>query len=60
LELVDPKVQAELKRKREAENAGYFSSGTFTQVNAGKSGGGFKVPELPAAKKTNMGPPPAK
>ncbi|KIW52255.1 hypothetical protein PV05_07907 [Exophiala xenobiotica] len=59
LELVDPKVQAELKRKREAENAGYFSSGTFTQANAGKSGSGFKMPSLPPAKKTNMGPPPA-
>ncbi|KAI1616478.1 hypothetical protein EDD36DRAFT_136733 [Exophiala viscosa] len=58
LELVDPKVQAELKRKREAENAGYFSSGTFTQVSAGKTDGGFKVPSLPQAKKTNMGPPP--
>ncbi|KIW67853.1 hypothetical protein PV04_07074 [Phialophora macrospora] len=57
LELVDPKVQAELKRKREAEGAGYFSSGTFTQVNAAKTDGGFKVPGLPAAKRTNMGPP---
>jgi U4/U6 small nuclear ribonucleoprotein PRP31 len=47
LELVDPKVQAELKRKREAENAGYFSSGTFTQVGTGKSEGGFKIPQLP-------------
>ena len=59
LELVDPKVQAELKRKREAESAGYFSSGTFTQINAGKSDRGFKVPQLPAAKNANMGPPPA-
>ena len=57
LELVDPKVQAELKRKREAETAGYFSSGTFTQVNGRKAEGGFKVPTLPPAKKTNMGPP---
>jgi U4/U6 small nuclear ribonucleoprotein PRP31 len=57
LELVDPKVQAELKRKREAEGAGYFSSGTFTQVHAGKTDGGFKVPGLPPAKRTNMGPP---
>lgn len=59
LELVDPKIQAELKRKREAESSGYFSSGTFTQVNAGKTDGAFKVPQLPTAKKTNMGPPPA-
>lgn len=54
LELVDPKVQAELKRKREAENAGYFSSGTFTQVSGG-SKDGFKVPGLPPAKKANTG-----
>jgi U4/U6 small nuclear ribonucleoprotein PRP31 len=53
LELVDPKVQAELKRKREAETAGYFSSGTFTQVSSG-SNSGFKVPP---PKRTNMGPP---
>jgi len=59
LELVDPKVQAELKRKREAESAGYFSSGTFTQVNAAKSSGGFKVPGLPLAKKSNTGAPAA-
>jgi U4/U6 small nuclear ribonucleoprotein PRP31 len=60
LELVDPKVQAELKRKRDAESAGYFSSGTFTQVGGGsKMDGAFKVPNLPAAKKTNMGPPAA-
>lgn len=63
LELVDPKIQAELKRKREAENAGYFSGGTFTQINAGgkTDAAGFKVPGLPPAKKANtgMGPPPA-
>jgi hypothetical protein len=48
-------VQAELKRKREAESAGYFSGGTFTQVNTnGGANGGFKVP---APKRTNMGPP---
>jgi U4/U6 small nuclear ribonucleoprotein PRP31 len=57
LELVDPKVQTELKRKRDAETAGYFSSGTFTQVNGRETDGGFKVPLLPPAKKTNMGPP---
>lgn len=52
LELVDPKVQAELKRKREAENAGYFSGGTFTQIGSGKTdAGGFKVPSLPPPKK---------
>lgn len=59
LELVDPKIQAELKRKREAENAGYFSGGTFTQVNASKpDGAGFKVPGLPPSKKVNTGMPP--
>ena len=58
LELADPKVQAELKRKREAESAGYFSSGTFTQVNGTKTDGGFKVPGLPPAKRA-MGPPAA-
>ena len=57
LELIDPKVRAELKRKREAENAGYFSSGTFTQVGSGKMDSGFKVPGLPPAKKMSMGPP---
>ncbi|KIW91066.1 uncharacterized protein Z519_07960 [Cladophialophora bantiana CBS 173.52] len=57
LELVDPKVQAELKRKREAESAGYFSSGTFTQVSSATTNGGFKIPGLPPAKKTNMEPP---
>jgi U4/U6 small nuclear ribonucleoprotein PRP31 len=50
LELVDPKVQAELKRKREAESAGYFSSGVFTQISSTKTDGAFKVPGLPAKK----------
>ncbi|KAJ5301950.1 hypothetical protein PENANT_c046G11290 [Penicillium antarcticum] len=70
LELVDPKVQAELKRKREAEENRWFKSGTFTQApnqgngNApGGENGGFKVPALPPKKKVNtgegkMGPPP--
>ncbi|KAK5104074.1 U4/U6-U5 snRNP complex subunit prp31 [Lithohypha guttulata] len=61
IELVDPKVQAELKRKREAENAGYFSGGTFSQINTGgkTDAAGFKVPTLPPVKKVNtgMGPP---
>lgn len=30
LELVDPKVQAELNRKRKAEEDRWFKSGTFT------------------------------
>ncbi|EAW07818.1 U4/U6-U5 snRNP complex subunit PRP31 [Aspergillus clavatus NRRL 1] len=73
LELVDPKVQAELQRKRKAEEDRWFKSGTFTQVggqsNSTKTGenGGFKVPPLPARKKVDTGegkmappPPPVK
>lgn len=64
LELVDPKIRSELKRKREEEQDRWFKGGTFTQVGGvggaaggGKvDGGGFKVPALPA-KKTMMGPP---
>ena len=56
LELIDPKMAAERKRKAEAEAAGYFSSGTFTQVSSsGKTDGGFKVPALPAAKRLRDG-----
>lgn len=72
LELVDPKVQAEMNRKRKAEEDRWFKSGTFTQVGnqsqsgqsstAPKENGGFKVPELPARKKVDTGegkmPPP--
>lgn len=60
LELVDPKKQAELKRKAAADDDRWFKGGTFTQVGAGSgaaatSGGGavkdgFKVPGLPARK----------
>ncbi|KAL9598584.1 MAG: hypothetical protein Q9219_004415 [cf. Caloplaca sp. 3 TL-2023] len=56
LELVDPKVQAELKRKREEEQDRWFKGGTFTQVGGGAAAagpkvdaGGFKVPALPTA-----------
>lgn len=64
LELVDPKMQAELNKKRKAEEDRWFKGGTFTQVG-GSSSGGFKVPDLPAAKRvdtgsTKMGPPPKK
>ena len=68
LELVDPKRQAELKRKRDEEQDRWFKGGTFTQVGGGggtsssKVGGravadkdGFKVPALPVGK---MAPPP--
>jgi U4/U6 small nuclear ribonucleoprotein PRP31 len=52
LELVDPSVQREAKRKREAEDNRWFKGGTFTQVRAvGSAAGqvvdGFKVPALP-------------
>ena len=68
LELVDPRAQNELKRKREAEDDRWFKSGTFTQVGDGAAlagttnattNGGFKVPQLTAkqASKGNMGPP---
>ncbi|KAJ5698527.1 Pre-mRNA-processing factor 31 [Penicillium macrosclerotiorum] len=69
LELVDPKVQAELNRKRKAEEDRWFKSGTFTNVGSQASSGppakdsdGFKVPALPAKKKVDtgvgkMGPP---
>ncbi|KAL8729329.1 MAG: hypothetical protein Q9166_004826 [cf. Caloplaca sp. 2 TL-2023] len=60
LELVDPKIKNELKRKREEEQDRWFKGGTFTQVGGGKvDAGGFKVPAIPA-KKGDMGPPPAK
>ncbi|KAI9755643.1 MAG: U4/U6-U5 snRNP complex subunit prp31 [Candelina submexicana] len=65
LELVDPKVAAEVSRKRKAEEDRWFSGGTFTQVGgqssviAGRSEngttGGFKVPQLPARKKIDTG-----
>ncbi|KAL8929974.1 MAG: hypothetical protein Q9208_001118 [Pyrenodesmia sp. 3 TL-2023] len=73
LELVDPKLQNELKRKREEEQDRWFKGGTFTQVGGAGSvagagaggggkvdGGGFKVPAMPASKRTNMGPPAGK
>lgn len=69
LELVDPKVQAEMNRKRKAEEDRWFKGGTFTQVgtqssvNGAGESGSFKVPQLPARKKVDtgdgkMGPPP--
>lgn len=52
LKLVDPTAQAELKRKREAEEDRWFNQGTFTQApNQGSGGDGeFKVPALPSKK----------
>ena len=68
LELVDPKAQLELKRKREAEDDRWFKGGTFTQVgsqsvvNGAGTNGGFKVPSIPAKAKTDssMAPPPSR
>ncbi|PHH68907.1 hypothetical protein CDD80_7158 [Ophiocordyceps camponoti-rufipedis] len=51
LELVDPKVQAELGRKRKADEDRWFKGGSFTQIDDG----GFKVPDLPAAKRLDTG-----
>ncbi|CZR60814.1 related to U4/U6 snRNP-associated 61 kDa protein [Phialocephala subalpina] len=64
LELVDPKMQAELSRKRKAEEDRWFKGGTFTQVGGG--GSGSMGPPPPPNKKvdtglnksTSMGPPP--
>ncbi len=61
LELVDPKRQEALKRKREEEQDRWFRGGVFTQVGGGGVGGasqlangatkdGFRVPALPAKK----------
>jgi U4/U6 small nuclear ribonucleoprotein PRP31 len=64
LELVDPKMQAEMNRKRKAEEDRWFKGGTFTQVGGGSAAtnGGFKVPELPNKKQKTengaMAPPP--
>jgi U4/U6 small nuclear ribonucleoprotein PRP31 len=68
LELVDPKVQAELSRKRKADEDRWFKGGTFTQVQTGQShrtgstmvdlpdgSSGFKRPERPASKKVDTG-----
>ena len=58
LELVDPKMQAERKRKAAEEDDRWFKGGTFTQMGASSTtvngstteSGGFKVPGLPAKK----------
>ncbi|KAB8527770.1 hypothetical protein FH972_025423 [Carpinus fangiana] len=55
LELVDPKVRAEMERKNAAESDKWFKGGTFTQVagSASSTGanGGFKKPALPMKRK---------
>ncbi|KAI9728670.1 MAG: U4/U6-U5 snRNP complex subunit prp31 [Chrysothrix sp. TS-e1954] len=61
LELVDPKVRADIERKNKAEADRYFKSGTFTQIggNSSQSSGaakqqdGFKVPSLPIKRQAN-------
>ena len=62
LELVDPKVREEMRRKRKAEEDRWFKGGTFTQISSGGGGmpagaapgkmdsAGFKVPALPNKK----------
>jgi U4/U6 small nuclear ribonucleoprotein PRP31 len=61
LELVDPKMQAEMSRKRKAEEDRWFKGGTFTQVGSQGSNGDFKVPDLPNKRVDTgagkMGPP---
>ena len=59
LELVDPKAQRELKRKREADEDRWFKSGTFTQVGGAQADAGSKVPPKPTAT-ASMAPPPPK
>ena len=59
LELVDPKVKAEMERRQRAYTDKYFKGGTFTQVGSassvnGVNGGGgteFKKPALPMKRK---------
>lgn len=63
LELVDPKMQAERKRKLAEEDDRWFKGGTFTQMGSGSAApngsagesGGFKVPRLPAKKPKEEG-----
>lgn len=55
LELVDPKVQADLSRKRKADEDRWFKGGTFTQVGSSASDGVFKKPDLPPSKKVDTG-----
>ena len=63
LELVDPRIKAEIQRKRKAEEDRWFKGGTFTQVGNSASGSGsMGPPPLPPNKKldtgaSKMGPP---
>jgi U4/U6 small nuclear ribonucleoprotein PRP31 len=65
LELVDPKMVAEMNRKRKAEEDRWFKGGTFTQVGSGgSSNGAMGPPPLPPNKRVDsgakMGPPPSR
>ena len=55
LELVDPKIQAEMSRKRKAEEDRWFKGGTFTQVGGGGSANGSMGPPPPPNKKVDTG-----
>lgn len=56
LELVNPKVQAELSRKRKAEEDRWFKGGTFTQVGSANGQPPSKKVDSGATK--TMAPPP--
>ncbi|KAF2722822.1 Nop domain-containing protein [Polychaeton citri CBS 116435] len=57
LELVDPKVRAEMERKEKVDQDRWFKGGTFTQVGgsgatpAKRDAQGFAMPSFPASKK---------
>jgi U4/U6 small nuclear ribonucleoprotein PRP31 len=55
LELVDPKMVAEMSRKRKAEEDRWFKGGTFTQVGGGGSTNGSMGPPPPPNKKVDTG-----
>jgi len=62
LELVDPKVRAEMERKAGADRDKWFKGGTFTQVGGAsmmppppKKDTAFKVPQLPMKRKLDNG-----
>lgn len=60
LELVDPKMQAEMSRKRKAEEDRWFKGGTFTQVGGSSSLAGSMgpPPKRVDSGAGKMGPPP--
>jgi len=58
LELVDPKIQAEMSRKRKAEEDRWFKGGTFTQVGSGNTNGTMGPPPSKKANTGSMAPPP--